>query len=79
MDTAILTIEQVSAMLSASRSDVREWAKSGEIPGGFELPNGELRFKAREVYEWLKSKSQQKIGAAKAPRVRAAHKMGIDP
>jgi excisionase family DNA binding protein len=50
-----LTIPEVCAELSVSRSTFYEWRAKGTAPHCLKLPNGELRVRRTELDRWLQT------------------------
>ena len=51
----LLTLREVSRLLSETPQLVKKWAKSGKIPGVVILPNNSLRFRIDILEDWMKS------------------------
>lgn len=50
---AKLTIVEVCAELSISRSTFYDWRAKGKAPRCIKLPNGEIRIRRTELDRWL--------------------------
>jgi predicted DNA-binding transcriptional regulator AlpA len=51
----LLTIKDLCARLKIARSTLHLWLSRGDGPARIKLPNGGVRFRERDVEEWLAS------------------------
>lgn len=49
----LLTIKDLCERLKIARSTLHLWRQRGQGPVSIKLPNGEVRFRERDVEEWL--------------------------
>lgn len=49
----LLTIKDLCERLKIARSTLHLWRWRGQGPVSIKLPNGEVRFRERDVEEWL--------------------------
>jgi len=56
----LLTLEQLLAELGGvSRNTFYRWRQLGRAPRSLRLPNGQLRFRRRDVLNWLDSLDEE--------------------
>lgn len=49
----LLTIKELCERLKIARSTLHLWRQRGQGPLSIKLPNGDIRFRERDVEEWL--------------------------
>jgi predicted DNA-binding transcriptional regulator AlpA len=52
-DGELLTIKELCERLKIARSTLHLWRQRGQGPLSIKLPNGEIRFRERDVEAWL--------------------------
>lgn len=58
----LLTIKELCERLKIARSTLHLWRQRGQGPVSIKLPNGEVRFRERDVEEWLEAlRTQQSV------------------
>lgn len=53
VDGDLLTIKDLCVRLKIARSTLHLWLSRGDGPASIKLPNGGVRFRERDVEEWL--------------------------
>ena len=49
----VLTTAEVAGLLRCSPATVLRWHDRRQLPGGFRLPGGQLRFREAELLTWI--------------------------
>lgn len=52
---SVLTTSEVARQLNVTTAAVRQWCKAGIGPRHIRTPGGRIRFRKRDVVEWLES------------------------